>query len=124
LNWAYQEPQSLPPPPPTLIKAAVAILSASIRTTQEPVPEHEFDHPAKVEPDAGVAVRVTVAPFVTVAMQVEPQLRPEGDEVIVPLPVLELDLPACNKCVSAGVNVAGFDGGPSPMRLLAVTMQE
>ena len=111
-------------PPPLLIKAAVAILSASIRTSQAPVPEHAFDHPAKVEPDAGVAVRVTVAPFATVAVHVEPQSMPEGAEVTVPLPVLEFDLPTLNVWFSAGVIVVGFDGGPSPLGLFAVTMQE
>jgi hypothetical protein len=130
LNWVYQELQVPPPPPPPpspttlLIKAAVAILSASIRTSQAPVPEHAFDHPAKVEPDAGVAVRVTVAPIVTVAVHVEPQSMPEGAEVTVPLPVLELDLPTLNVWFSAGVIVVGFDGEPSPYGFTAVTMQE
>ena len=51
-----------------------------------PVPEHAPDHPVNVEPEAGVAVKITVAPLVTVAAQVEPQLIPAGDDVTDPLP--------------------------------------
>ena len=50
---------------------------------EQPVP----DQPAKVEPEAGVAVKVTAAPLLKVAEQVLPQLMPAGELVTVPLPV-------------------------------------
>lgn len=95
------------------VKVAVTDLFESIVTVQEPVPEHPPpDHPSKIESDAAVAVRVTVVPVVTDAVQVEPQLMPEGDEVTVPLPVpLLLTLRVCE---AAGVDVAALDAGPSP----------
>ncbi len=43
--------------------------------------------PAKVEPDAGVGVRVTMVPLVKVEEQVVPQVIPAGELVTVPLPV-------------------------------------
>jgi hypothetical protein len=43
--------------------------------------------PAKVEPVAGVAVRVTVAPAVKAPLHVLPQVMPLGAEVTVALPV-------------------------------------
>jgi len=50
---------------------------------EQPVP----DQPAKVEPEAGVAVKVTAVPVLKVAEQVLPQLIPVGELVTVPLPV-------------------------------------
>jgi len=44
-------------------------------------------HPAKVEPAAGVAVKVTDVPLLYVPEQVLPQLIPPGLLVTVPLPV-------------------------------------
>jgi hypothetical protein len=56
-------------------------------TTHEAVPEHPPpDHPWKVNPAAGFALRVTVAPSLKLALQVEPQLMPEGAEVTWPVP--------------------------------------
>ena len=78
-----------------------------------PVPEHPPpDHPLKVEPDAAVAVRVTVEPAVTEAVQIEPQLMPDGDEVTVPLPVPFLL--TVKLCVAAGIDDTWPDAGPSP----------
>ena len=45
------------------------------------------DHPAKVEPEAGVAVRATAVPPLKAAEQALPQLIPAGLLVTVPLPV-------------------------------------
>ena len=84
-----------------------------IVTTHVPVPEHPPpDHPLKVEPDAAVAVRVTVEPAVTEAVQIEPQLMPDGDEVTVPLPVPFLL--TVKLCVAAGIDDTWPDAGPSP----------
>lgn len=44
-------------------------------------------HPAKVDPCAGVAVRVTCVPESKGALQVVPQLMPAGELVTVPDPV-------------------------------------
>ena len=55
--------------------------------TQVPVPVQAPDQPAKVEPVAGAAVRVTDAPLLKLALQVDPQLIPAGLLVMVPAPV-------------------------------------
>jgi len=43
--------------------------------------------PVKVEPEAGVAVKVTLVPEAILALQALPQLIPLGEELTVPLPV-------------------------------------
>ena len=58
-----------------------------IVTWQGPNPVQSPLQPAKLEPDAAVAVRVTTVPVVKLAAQVEPQLIPAGLEVTVPKPV-------------------------------------
>ena len=52
-------------------------------------PEHAPDQPVKVALPPGVAARVTVLPLVNVAVQVGPQLIPEGLLVTVPVPLME-----------------------------------
>jgi hypothetical protein len=60
---------------------------AVIETTQVgDEPEHAPDQLRKREPAFGVAVSVTVVPFVKVATQVGPQLMPAGELVTVPVP--------------------------------------
>ena len=54
------------------------------------VPVHAPDQPLKVEPVFGVAVKVMFVLELNDAEQVEPQSMPEGDEVIVPLPIPDL----------------------------------
>lgn len=62
------------------------MVSACSDKVQE-VPLHAPpDHPAKVEPVAGVAARVTEVPPLNMALQAEPQLIPEGLLVTVPPP--------------------------------------
>jgi hypothetical protein len=56
-------------------------------TTHEFIPEHPPDQPVKIDPDAGVAVRLTFVPEVKFAVQVDPQLIPEGLLLIIPVPV-------------------------------------
>ena len=53
----------------------------------EPLAHPVPDHPAKVDPAAGVAVKVTTVPLLKAAEQVLPQLKAAGELVIVPLPV-------------------------------------
>ena len=68
------------------VNVAVTDSAAFIVTTQLPVPLHAPPQPVKVPPLAGVAVRVTCDPPVKLALQVEPQLIPEGVLATVPLP--------------------------------------
>ena len=44
------------------VNVAVTVLAAVIVTTHAPVPVHAPDHPANVDPVAGVAVTVTCVP--------------------------------------------------------------
>jgi hypothetical protein len=65
---------------------AVTLFDASIVTTQLPVPEHAPDQPANDEPDAGVAVNVTVVPRMNASEQIDPHTIPAGDELTEPDP--------------------------------------
>ncbi len=56
----------------------------------EPVLQPVPLQPAKVEPEAAVAVRVTAVPLLKLTEQVLPQLMPAGELVTVPLPVPDL----------------------------------
>ena len=71
-------------------KIAVTLFAASIVMVQAPVPAQSPDHLVNVLPVSGVAVRVTEVPVAIEAEQVEPQLIPPGEEVTVPVPVLDL----------------------------------
>jgi hypothetical protein len=53
-------------------------------TVQPAVPVQAPLQPAKVDPAAGAAVRLTLVPFAKLALQVVPQLIPAGTEVTVP----------------------------------------
>ena len=56
-------------------------------TLQAPVPLQAPLQPAKVEPEAGVAVKPTTVPLAKLAEQVAPQEIPAGELVTVPVPV-------------------------------------
>jgi hypothetical protein len=71
-------------------KIAVTACAALIVTLQAPVPVQAPLQPAKVEPVAGAAVRLTAVPLVNEAEQVAPQEMPAGVLVTVPLPVPDL----------------------------------
>src|SRR5258705_9783005 len=67
---------------------AASTLAAAFRVTlQLPVPEHAPVQPVNVEPEAAVAVSVTLAPWLKFAVQVAPQLTPAGVLATVPVPV-------------------------------------
>jgi hypothetical protein len=67
---------------------AVTVLLVETVSLQAPtVPESQPLQPTKVEPGAGVAERLTPAPFPNGAAQVGPQLIPAGELVTVPAPV-------------------------------------
>ena len=70
-----------------VVNVAVTEVFAERETSQEAVPLQAPDHPAKVDPEAGVAVSVTEVPLLKSAVQVAPQLIPEGALVMVPAPV-------------------------------------
>ena len=56
-------------------------------TVHVPVPVQAPDQPANVEPEVAAAVSVTCVPLAKLALQVAPQLIPEGLLVTVPAPV-------------------------------------
>src|SRR5262245_56326585 len=78
--------------PPTVVAPNVAVMlpAAVIETVQVGMPAQPLFHPVKVEPAAGVAVKVTSAPLANEAEHAAPQLIPAGALVTVPMPV-----PAC-----------------------------
>ena len=66
------------------LNVAVTERAAVIDTVHVPVPVHAPLQPANVEPDAGVALKVTTVPLLKEAEQVLPQLIPAGLLVTVP----------------------------------------
>src|SRR3954454_13307601 len=71
----------------SMLKVAVTACAASIVTTQSAVPEQPApDHPAKSDPDAGFALRVTTVPSSKSLLQVSPQSMPAGELVTDPAP--------------------------------------
>ena len=71
----------------TGLKVAVTDSAAFIVTVQLPVPVQAPLHPAKLEPGAALAARVTPVPPAKLALQVPGQLMPAGVLATVPLPV-------------------------------------
>src|SRR5207253_1191692 len=70
------------------VNVAGPVVAGERVSGQAPVPEQRPPlQPVKVEPAAGVAVRVMVVPLAKLAEQVAPQLIPAGELVTVPLPV-------------------------------------
>jgi hypothetical protein len=61
--------------------------AAFIVTTQAPVPVQSPDQPEKVEPSAGVGVRVTIVPSAKLALHIPGQEIPAGLLLTVPVPV-------------------------------------
>ena len=70
-----------------VLKAALTEVAAFMVTVQVDVPLHPPDHPVNVAVEAGAAVRVTTVPAEKPAVQVDPQLMPEGLLVMLPPPV-------------------------------------
>ena len=68
-------------------KVAVMLPAAFIETVQVGMPAQPLFQPVKLEPAAGVAVKVTSVPLVNDAEQVAPQLMPAGALVTVPVPL-------------------------------------
>ena len=70
------------------MNSAVTALSALIVRLQGGVPEQSSRQPAKTDPVAAVAVRMTLVPPAKLALQVWPQLIPGRSLVTVPDPCL------------------------------------
>jgi len=64
---------------------SLAVFMATVQEVKEPL--HAPPQPEKIEPEAGVAVRVTSVPRVTTALHVGPQLIKLGNELTEPLPL-------------------------------------
>jgi hypothetical protein len=72
-------------------KVAFMVISEVIGTVQLPVPEQPPpDQPSNIEPQLGLAVSLTDVPDANEALQVEPQLMPDGELLTVPEAVPEL----------------------------------
>jgi len=69
------------------LKFALTDFAASIVTLHAPVPLHAPLQPANVEPESGVAAKLTTVPFAKLAEHVGPQEIPEGVLATVPVPV-------------------------------------
>jgi hypothetical protein len=70
-----------------VLKVAVTVVAAFTVTAQVPVPLQAPLQPAKIEPEAGLAVRMIGVPAATVSEQSDPQAIPAGALVTVPAPV-------------------------------------
>jgi hypothetical protein len=68
------------------LKVAVTDLAAVMETEQAPTPEQAPLHPAKVDPEPGVAVRMTDVPLTKFAVQALGQAMPPGALVTEPEP--------------------------------------
>jgi hypothetical protein len=87
------------------LNVAVQVPSAFmvIEPLVQPVPLQ----PAKVEPEAGVAVRVTTVPLLKVAEHERPQLMPAGLLVTAPFPVPPVEICLVKFIVSVNCCVVG-----------------
>jgi hypothetical protein len=70
-----------------VLKVAVTFLMAVIVTTQAPVPAQSPVQPAKLEPLAAEAVKVTILPCKKLEVHVEPQSIPARSLEMLPVPV-------------------------------------
>jgi hypothetical protein len=72
------------------VKVAVTARAALMVTVQVPVPLQLPPQPLKMDPAAGVAVRVTTVPLLNAAEQVVPHAMPAGELLTVPPPLPDL----------------------------------
>ena len=76
-----------------ILKVPTTLVALFMVTTHTPVPVHPPpDQLAKVEPVPAVGVRVTSWPAGKFAAHVEPQSMPAGDDLMVPVPVPDLEI--------------------------------
>jgi len=89
----------------TGLNAAPTVVSAESVNVHVRLVVHEpaLVQPANVDPEPGAAVSVTL-PCVIVAVQVDPQLMPAGEEVTVPVPLPDFE--TVSDAVGAELNAA------------------
>src|SRR5436305_1158628 len=71
------------------LNTAVAALSAVRLRLQGAIPEQSPCQPANTNPGSAVALRTTLVPSAKLALQVGPQLMPDGVLMTLPDPVME-----------------------------------
>ena len=94
-----------------VLKVAVMFVVPEIVTWQLPVPP-QFPplHPAKTDPLAGLAVRITFVPVVNADEQVEPQDIPDGLLVTIPFPEPDLEIESVYDEKMAGLLICILTG--------------
>lgn len=87
---------TVPVPVPVSLTVSVALCCENVTVTfwawfrvtaQDPAPLQAPPQPTKVEPESGIAWRVTMLPLVKLAPHVVPQLMPAGLEATIPVPL-------------------------------------
>ena len=73
------------------VKVAETVCGVFMTTTQEPIPVQPPDQPVNFEPAVPLAVRVTELSLAKSALQVGPQLIPDGSLVTRPSPLFVTD---------------------------------
>jgi hypothetical protein len=106
---------------------AETLVFAFIVTVQAPVPLHAPPQPANRQPVAGVAVKLTCVPTPKLALQVAPQLIPDGELVTVPLPDTDADraktLPMATETGADAIPLAITTSELAPVSIVAGTMK-
>jgi hypothetical protein len=100
------------------LKVALTDCAEFIVTLQAPVPLQAPPQPANVEPESGVAAKLTTVPLAKLAEHVVPQEIPEGVLVTAPVPVPLLDTVRV-KGPAFAVKVASTDLAASMVTLQA-----
>lgn len=113
------------------LNCAVTCRGACMLSVHTPVPVQSPLQPAKEEPEAGVAVSVTLLPSAKVALHVGPQLIPPTELLTVPLPEPLLLTESDIAEESVGLNHQSTPGGGSKLatplkmkRLLPLPLKE
>lgn len=71
----------------TVVNVAVTLTTSCTVTVHAPMPEHAPLQPANAEPEAAIGQSVTTVRVSYIALQVAPQLMPDGVEMTVPEPL-------------------------------------
>src|SRR4029077_972860 len=106
------------------LKVAVTDLAAVMDTEQAPTPEQAPLHPAKVDPEPGVAVRMTEVPLLKFAAQTLGQVMPPGALATEPEP---FRVTAKRKLVALGtlrLSVSTAKSVQAPVQLVRLNSTE